>query len=145
MPKWLYMQYTYTKRSHPCPNGPIRSKHTKRSPPCPNGSIYTVHILRDHPYKRVLQETCSSGWPRRLIILQTCKRNGHNLAKSCKNLGRLQGFLQDVSDLGRPELQVSCKTLLYGHIHVQMVLYAVHILIDQLHAQMARVYTQYTC
>ena len=64
----------------------------------------------------------------RLIILQTCKRNGRNLARSCKNLGCLHGFLQDVSDLGRPDIQVSCKTLLYGETTANTLAYTSYLL-----------------
>ena len=49
-----------------------------------------------------LQESCMCKMlSARLIILPACKRNGHNLARSCKNLDHLQGFLQDVSDLAQ--------------------------------------------
>ena len=86
------------------------------------------HILRKR--SRFLQDLASL-WP---FLLHICKIMGlarilyvqdscrtHNLAKmqekwpqACKILQESWTLLQDVSDLGRPDLQGSCKNLLYG-------------------------------
>ena len=58
----------------------------------------------------------------RKIFARFCKIVAIYLARlqdyeSCKHLACTR-FLQDVSDLGRPEVHVSCKSLLYGHVVV---------------------------
>ena len=71
--------------------------------------------------KRALQAGQDLTHLARILYMQdACKT--HNLAnvqdkwpQSCKILRKSYGFLQNVSDLGRPEVHVSCKSLLYGH------------------------------
>ena len=58
-----------------------------------------------------MEDACKSKYS--LIILQMCKRNGHNLVRFCKNIDCLRGFLQDVSEFAASFLQEI--RLMYGN------------------------------